>query len=98
MAEFEAFLSERFPSNSKRSTSGEIRASFGEEIVGALKSPANVDKSLRFYMYVKKDKFQLSISRLIIIKLIKKRYTLCTLKLKHKVARYPHICTNDRLL
>ena len=55
---FQAFISERYPTDDdKRSTSGVIRNSFGQVIIRALKTPAAVDKSLRFY--VKKHRFQL---------------------------------------
>jgi len=54
---FNTFLSERFPPDAKRSTSGVMRASFGERIIRMLKDPQAGDKNLRFY--VKKHGFQL---------------------------------------
>lgn len=54
---FQSFLSERFPPDGKRDTSGVITATFGETIICALKNPAAADKSLRFY--IKKHGFHL---------------------------------------
>ena len=46
---FSTFLSERFPPNAKRSTSGVFRADFGRRIIQALRDPAAGDKNLRFF-------------------------------------------------
>ena len=54
---FNSFLTERFPPDGKRGTSGVIRAALGERIIRVLKDPTAGDKNLRFY--VKKHKFQL---------------------------------------
>ena len=53
----QSFLSECFPPDSKRDTSGVITATFGETIIHALNNPAAVDKSLCFY--IKKHGFHL---------------------------------------
>ena len=54
---FNTFLAERFPPDTKRSTSGVIRASFGERIVRIIQDPSTGDKNLRFW--VKRHGFQL---------------------------------------
>ena len=54
---FNTFLTDRYPPDAKRGTSGVIRASLGEKIVRVLKDPTAGDKNLRFY--VKKHKFEL---------------------------------------
>ena len=54
---FNSFLTERFPPDAKRGTSGVIYAELGERIVRVLKDPTAGDKNLRFY--VKKHKFEL---------------------------------------
>ena len=54
---FKRFVSERFPVDAKRGTSGVVRAAFAQKIIHALKDPAAVDKNLRFY--VKKNGFRL---------------------------------------
>lgn len=56
-AEFEAFLSLKFPPDSKRGTSGVYYQQFGDAIRAAIKDPSSADKNLRYF--VKKNKFQL---------------------------------------
>ena len=55
--DFQSFLSEKFPPDSKRGTSGTYYPKFGERIKATIKDPSTADKNLRFY--VKKNKFQL---------------------------------------
>ena len=48
---FSTFLSERFPPNAKRSTSGPVFwEDFGRRVIQVLRDPAAGDKNLRFFI------------------------------------------------
>ncbi len=57
MESFQEYLSEKFPADGKRNTSGVIHGSIAVRIKEALKDPSTADKNFRFY--VNKDHFQL---------------------------------------
>ena len=55
--DFEDFILEKFPPNSKRGTSGVFHRDFGDKIKAVIKDPSSADKSLRFF--VRKTQLQL---------------------------------------
>ena len=55
--DFEEFLLQKFPPNSKRVTSGVFHRDFGDKVKTVIKDPSSADKNLRFF--VKKTKLQL---------------------------------------
>ena len=57
---FEQFVSERFPVDAKRGTSGVIRAAFAQKASLALTDTAAVDNDLRFYV---KNGYRLWVSK-----------------------------------
>ena len=56
-SEFEAYISDKFPSDGKHGTSGVLHVVFGEKVKSCLCDPSSVDKNLWFL--VKKREFQL---------------------------------------